>query len=36
LVYEDPAAAMNVSETKWNEIVLKNKEDFENENKNKK
>jgi len=36
LVYEDPAAAMNVDEKKWNEIVLKNKEDFENENSKKK
>jgi hypothetical protein len=36
LVYEDPAEAMNVSEKKWNEIVLKNKEDFENENQKKK
>jgi len=27
---------MNVDEKKWNEIVLKNKEDFENENSKKK
>lgn len=32
LVYEDPSAVMNLSDNKWNEIVLKNKEDFLKEN----
>ena len=32
VVYEDPSAGMNVTETKWNEIVMKNKEDFVREN----
>jgi len=32
LVYEDPSAALNVSEGQWNDIVLKNLEDFKNEN----
>jgi hypothetical protein len=32
LVYEDPSAVMNVSEGQWNDIVLKNLEDFKNEN----
>lgn len=33
LVYEDPAAALNLDEGKWNEIVQNNLKNFENEKK---
>jgi len=32
IAYEDPAAALNVTERRWNEMVIKNKRDFEEGN----
>jgi len=32
LVYEDPTAALNITERRWNEMVLENKRKFEEEN----
>lgn len=33
--YEDPAAALNVTERRWNEIVIENKRKFHEENQKK-
>lgn len=36
IVFEDPAEALNMSEDKWNSVVLKNLVDFEAEKQKKK
>ena len=32
LVYEDPTAALNITERRWNDMVIENKRKFEEEN----